>query len=90
MAGAVVLPTAAARTQGRPLSNCRFEAAGTGTVRAITDGRSFILEDGREIRLAGIEVPLPPAAGESGPRAEAAVAARAAFVHQRIVERRGR
>jgi endonuclease YncB( thermonuclease family) len=79
MAGAVVLPTAAARTQGRPLSACRFEAAGTGTVRAITDGRSFILEDGREIRLAGIEVPLPPAAGESGPRAEAAVAARAAL-----------
>src|SRR5207245_109396 len=28
---------------------------------------------------AGIEVPLPPAAGESGPRAEAALAARAAL-----------
>ena len=79
MAGAVVLPTAAARTQDRPLSACRFEAAGTGNVRAITDGRSFTLEDGREIRLAGIEVPLPPAAGESGPRAEAAFAARAAL-----------
>ena len=79
MAAAVVLPTAAARTQGRPLSACRFEAAGTGNVRAIIDGRSFTLEDGREIRLAGIEVPLPPAAGESGPRAEAALAARAAL-----------
>src|SRR5439155_1028005 len=75
MAGVVVLPTAAARTQGRALSACRFEVAGTGNVRAITDGRSFTLEDGRESRLAGIEVPLPPAAGESGLRAAAALAA---------------
>ena len=79
MIGAVVLPTAAARTQDRPLSACRFEVAGTGKVRAITDGRSFILDDGREIRLAAIEVPLAPAAGDSGPRAEAGVAARAAL-----------
>jgi len=79
MAGAVVLPTAAARTHGGALSACRFEVAGTGNVRAIIDGRSFTLEDGREIRLAGIEVPLPPASGESGPRAEAALAARAAL-----------
>lgn len=48
-------------------------------VRAITDGRSFILEDGREIRLAGIEVALPPALGEAGPKAEAGLAARAAL-----------
>ena len=61
MAGAVVLPTAAARTQGRPLTACQFEVSGTGQVRTIIDGRSFILEDGREIRLAGIEVPLAPA-----------------------------
>src|SRR6516225_12037197 len=79
MAGAVVLPTVAARTQGRPLTACRFEIAGTGSVRAIPDGRSFILEDGREIRLAGIEVPLVPASGESGPRAAAGLAARAAL-----------
>src|SRR5262245_55644480 len=79
MVGAVVLPTAAARTQDRPLTACRFEVAGTGKVRAITDGRSFILDDGREIRLAAIEVPLAPAAGQSGPRAEAGLAARAAL-----------
>jgi len=87
MAGAVVLPTAAARTQGRPLSACRFEVAGTGNVRAIIDGRSFTLEDGREIRLAGIEVPLPPASGESGPRAEAALAARAALASMLATQR---
>src|SRR5262249_48784995 len=92
MVGAVVLPTAAARTQDRPLSACRFEGAGTGKVRAISDGRSFILEDGREIRLAAIEVPLAPAAGESGPRAEAGLAARAALesmlASQSVVELR--
>ena len=79
MVGAVVLSTAPARTQGRPLTACRFELSGTGSVRAIIDGRSFILEDGREIRLAGIEVPLAPASGESRPRAAAALAARAAL-----------
>src|SRR5262249_35396688 len=79
MVGAVVLSTAPARTQGRPLTACRFEVAGTGKVRAITDSRSFILDDGREIRLAGIEVPPAAAAGESGPRAEAGLAARAAL-----------
>src|SRR5215510_13843918 len=79
MVGAVVLSTAPARTQGRPLTACRFEVAGTGKVRAITDGRSFILDDGREIRLAAIEVPLAPAVGESGPQSEAGLAARAAL-----------
>ena len=71
---AVMLATTPARTESA--TACRFEAAGTAKVRAITDGRSFT---GREIRLAGIEVPLPPAAGESGPTAEAGLAARAAL-----------
>src|SRR6266540_3698370 len=50
-------------------SACQFEAAGAGKVSAIIDGRSFVLDDGREVRLAGIEVPFPPALGETGPRA---------------------
>jgi len=58
---------------------CRSEAAGGGQVRAVTDGRSFTLDDGREIRIAGIEVPLPPTANESGPRAQGGLAARAAL-----------
>src|SRR6266576_5274131 len=76
---AVMLPAAGARSESPELTACRFEPAGAAKVRAISDGRSFILEDGREIRLAGIEVPLPPAAGESGPNAEAALAVRAAL-----------
>src|SRR5712691_8030639 len=34
---------------------CRFEPAGEGTVSGVVDGRSFVLTDGREIRLAGLE-----------------------------------
>ena len=48
---------AAAETAGP----CRFEALGTASVTAILDGRSMRLADGREIKLAGIDV--PPTAG---------------------------
>ena len=34
---------------------CLFEPIGEGRVAEITDARSFRLDDGREIRLAGIE-----------------------------------
>lgn len=34
---------------------CSFAAQGEGRVAAVIDGRSFRLDDGREIRLAGIE-----------------------------------
>src|ERR1700704_1179390 len=79
MAGAILLPTERAGAESRPSTACRFEPAGTGKVRAITDGRSFTFEDGREIRLAGIEVPLLPAPGDLGTRAKAGLAARAAL-----------
>ncbi len=35
--------------------DCAFEPQGEGRVAAIIDARSFRLEDGREVRLAGIE-----------------------------------
>ncbi|HEY0233935.1 MAG TPA: thermonuclease family protein [Afipia sp.] len=35
---------------------CDFELQGEGHVAAITDARSFRLDDGREVRLAGIEL----------------------------------
>jgi endonuclease YncB( thermonuclease family) len=67
--------------QGRALApnSCRLEAIGAGKVGAVIDGRSFLLDDGREVRLPGIEVPLPPLAGEAGPRADAGNAARDAL-----------
>jgi endonuclease YncB( thermonuclease family) len=36
-------------------AGCAFESLGEGRVAAVIDARSFRLEDGREIRLAGIE-----------------------------------
>jgi endonuclease YncB( thermonuclease family) len=36
---------------------CEFEPQGEGRVTAVIDGRSFRLQDGRDIRLAGIEAP---------------------------------
>jgi endonuclease YncB( thermonuclease family) len=77
MAAIVVLPTEPAGAESRPSTSCRSEPGGTGKVRAITDGRSFTLDDGREIRLAGIEAPLLPGPGEAGTRAKAGLAARA-------------
>jgi endonuclease YncB( thermonuclease family) len=79
MAGVVALPAVCARAESAPSTACRFEAAGMGRVRTIIDGRSFTLDDGREIRLAGIEVPLLSRPGESGAQTEAGVSARAAL-----------
>ena len=36
-------------------AGCAFEPQGEGRVAAVIDARSFRLEDGREVRLAGIE-----------------------------------
>ena len=36
-------------------AGCAFEAQGEGRVAAVIDARTFRLEDGREVRLAGIE-----------------------------------
>lgn len=43
---------------------CRLEPLGTGIVVAVVDGRSFLLDDGREVRLAGLHVPLLARAGD--------------------------
>jgi endonuclease YncB( thermonuclease family) len=43
---------------------CRLESLGAGIVVSVIDGRSFLLDDGREVRLAGLQVPLPARAGD--------------------------
>jgi endonuclease YncB( thermonuclease family) len=48
-------------------AGCAFESQGEGRVAAIIDARSLRLEDGREVRLAGIE----PVASEKGPAEQA-------------------
>ncbi|MEA2976429.1 MAG: hypothetical protein QOF19_1949 [Alphaproteobacteria bacterium] len=79
--GLLAAATASALAQARktdPVAACHSEAVGSGKVVRITDGRSFVVDDGREIRLASIEAPpLPGSANE--PRAAAGLAAKAAL-----------
>ena len=63
----------------RPLSACRFEVVGSGRVAQVLDGRSFVLEGGREVRLAAIEVPLLPPPDETRAQAAAGLTAKAAL-----------
>jgi endonuclease YncB( thermonuclease family) len=55
-------------------SRCGIGAVSAGRVARILDGRSFVLDDRREIRLALLEVP-PVADSPSGEAARAALAA---------------
>ena len=44
-------------TQADDKARCKPAAIGTATVRGVVDARTVLLADGREVRLAGIEVP---------------------------------
>jgi endonuclease YncB( thermonuclease family) len=48
-------------------STCRLDTLGAGEVRQVTDGRTFRLDDGREVRLAGVEVPSPAEQAAASP-----------------------
>src|SRR6185503_15610419 len=50
-------PSASAQEQPVRALACGGEAVARGTAARIVDGRTFALEDGREVRLAAIEVP---------------------------------
>jgi endonuclease YncB( thermonuclease family) len=55
VASTLSLMLVAASTHPAMAAACWFEAQGEGRVAAVTDPRGFRLEDGREVRLAGIE-----------------------------------
>jgi endonuclease YncB( thermonuclease family) len=81
LVGSLTAPAAAAPARtiaAAPGAACRFDVTGSGRVAAVLDGRSLALDDGREVRLAGIEAPSSPSPGDTGPRA-AALAAKAAL-----------
>jgi len=59
---------------------CRLDTLGTAAVRAVSDSRTLLLADGREVRLAGIETPGVGSAG-----AEPARAALQAFIAGREI-----
>ena len=56
-------------------AGCAFEAQGEGHVAEIIDARTFRLDDGREIRLAGIEPVVPEQATANRASALAAILA---------------
>jgi endonuclease YncB( thermonuclease family) len=74
--GSVALAPAAPREEQKipPSPGCRLEAFGSGRVTAVLDGRTFVLADGREIRLYGIEVPPMPGPGRAAAPHPAAAA----------------
>src|SRR5262249_60460159 len=80
----VVFCTGAAplAAQDRPspsASACRFPIFATGQATRVIDARSFVLSDGREVRLAAIAVPAAPEPGDSSHAAAAGTAATAAL-----------
>ena len=64
-------------------SRCAAETSSAGRVDRVIDGRSFVLDDGREIRLASLEV---PAAAGTSPAGQASRAALAAMVAGETVD----
>ena len=62
---------AAAQERPQPAIPCGGDTIARGAVSRIVDGRTFVLDDGREIRLAAIEVPLLPLATEAEAAPEA-------------------
>jgi endonuclease YncB( thermonuclease family) len=69
---------------------CGGAEVARGTVSRIIDGRTFVLDDGREVRLAAIEVaPLPQAAAPAPPSGAAAKDALAALAESDEVVLRG-
>ncbi len=77
LALAAALTASGARAQAPRDCSGRSEAA--GEVARVIDGRSFLLADGREVRLAAIETPLPIPGDEDEDRREAALASKAAL-----------
>ncbi len=57
---------AMAQEQAQTASACSGETIARGGASSIVDGRTFVLDDGREVRLAAIEVPPLPLPQESG------------------------
>src|SRR5215210_1804291 len=62
-------------------AGCAFEPQGEGRVAAVIDARTFRLDDGREVRLTGVE----PVASEKAKE----TAALSAIVGGRVVTLRG-
>jgi endonuclease YncB( thermonuclease family) len=79
MAFALAAALTAADAQAQAPRDCDGRSAGAAAVARVIDGRSFVLADGREVRLAGIETVLAVPGDEDEARVAAAQAAKAAL-----------
>jgi endonuclease YncB( thermonuclease family) len=79
MAFALAATLAAVDAKAQAPRNCDGRNAGPAAVARVIDGRSFVLADGREVRLAAIETVLPIPGDEDEARVAAALAAKAAL-----------
>lgn len=68
------LPVQAQQAGTKPVAAwpCGAEEIARGSVSRVLDGRTFVLGDGREVRLAGIETASSPAHASDGPGGETA------------------
>src|SRR5258708_7826686 len=64
---------------GQALRDCGGRSEAPAEVARVIDGRSFLLADGREVRLAAIETPLAVPGDQDEARVQAALAAKAAL-----------
>src|SRR5689334_23802205 len=50
-----------------PPASCDLETVASGTVQSVTDGRTFILVGGQEVRLPAVEIPPLPVPSAAAP-----------------------
>jgi endonuclease YncB( thermonuclease family) len=81
---AALIGCSGAMAQEQPAPVCGGDTIARGVVKRVIDGRTFTLDDGREVRLAAVEVPPP----ESSPGAAAKAALDALVGGDDIVLRR--
>jgi endonuclease YncB( thermonuclease family) len=81
---AALIGCSGAMAQEQPAPVCGGDTIARGVVKHVIDGRTFTLDDGREVRLAAVEVPPP----ESSPGAAAKAALDALVGGDDIVLRR--
>jgi endonuclease YncB( thermonuclease family) len=79
MAIALAATLTAADAHAQAPRDCDGRSAGPAAVARVIDGRSFVLADGRDVRLAAIETVLPVPGDEDEARVAAALAAKAAL-----------
>lgn len=89
LAAAGLVPAAAQTRGAAGAAKCRFAAPETATVRAVADARTLVLEDGREVRLAGLDN-MPHGAQGAAVRDLAARLAGRTVVLRRLGEGRDR